>query len=98
MIDHSFVPAVRRAVTVAGLAVLAAASAGAQQSAPPSHRESGSLVLENIPPPAPALVASLGPDWTDADLPGMTGIARTVRPISEPPGDLVLRLARLDPA
>ena len=59
MIDHSFVPTVRRAATVAGLAVLAAAAAGAQQSAAPSHRESGSLVLEDIPPPPPALIARL---------------------------------------
>ncbi len=59
MIDHSFVPTVRRAATVAGLAVLAAAAAGAQQSAAPSHRESGNLVLEGIPPPHPALIARL---------------------------------------
>jgi hypothetical protein len=50
--------------------------------------------------PAPeysSLARSLGPAWTSDNLPGMTGLARTLRPIPEPPEAVVMRLAQVDP-
>jgi hypothetical protein len=48
-------------------------------------------------PDAAALAAALGPQWTHEGLPGMTGIIRTVRPVSDRPDAVVLRLVQLDP-
>ncbi len=51
------------------------------------------------PCPAPAaesLAAALGPDWTSYDLPGMTGIVQTLRPVTLTPDAVIDRLLRLD--
>src|SRR5579862_9519994 len=58
MTDHSFVTTLRRVLSVTGLAVLAGAAAGAQAPAS-SHREQGSLVLENVPASDAALLERL---------------------------------------
>jgi hypothetical protein len=47
-------------------------------------------------PDAEALAAALGPEWTSDDLPGMTGIVQTRRPVPITPDDLIRRLATLD--
>jgi hypothetical protein len=47
-------------------------------------------------PDAEVLATALGPEWTDAGLPGMTGIIRTQRPVSERPDALVGRLLQVD--
>jgi hypothetical protein len=49
-------------------------------------------------PDAEALKQSLGSDWTNDDLPGLTGIAQTVRPVGDAPAMLVRRLTSLDPS
>jgi hypothetical protein len=56
-----------------------------------------------VRPPCPApdagtIAEALGPDWTADDLPGMTGIVQTLRPSSEPPDTLMVRLNAIDPA
>jgi hypothetical protein len=47
-------------------------------------------------PDAEVLATALGPEWTDEGLPGMTGIIRTQRPVSERPDALVGRLLQVD--
>ncbi len=52
------------------------------------------------PCPAPdgrAIADALGPAWTNDDLPGMTGIVRTRRPVAERPEELIVRLGPVDP-
>ena len=39
---------------------------------------------------------ALGPEWTDEGLPGMTGIVRSRRPVSERPEDFAGRLLQID--
>ena len=39
---------------------------------------------------------SLGPEWTDEGLAGMTGIVRTSRTVSERPEDVMPRLMQMD--
>ncbi len=51
--------AARAATALCALAALLAAPAAAPQTAAPTHRESGALVYEGIPPPDPALNARL---------------------------------------
>ncbi len=48
-------------------------------------------------PKASSLAASLGPEWTSDDLPGMTGLVQTLRPVSDSPDAIRMRLARSDP-
>jgi hypothetical protein len=48
------------------------------------------------PPDTAAVAAAMGPDWTDKDLPGMTGIVRTGRPVSEQPEAVIQRLLEID--
>jgi hypothetical protein len=48
------------------------------------------------PPDAGALANALGPDWTEDGLPGMTGIIRTSRPVSERPDAVLSRLLEID--
>jgi hypothetical protein len=47
-------------------------------------------------PDAGALAETLGPDWTDEGLPGMTGIIRTSHPVVEQPSALARRLLQID--
>lgn len=56
--------------------------------------------VDRPPCPAPdaeAILAQLGSDWSSDDLPGLTGIVQTVRPIAEPPHLVAQRLRELDP-
>lgn len=50
-----------------------------------------------LAPEASSLATSLGPDWTSDDLPGLTGLVQTRRPIEIPPDELLTLLARADP-
>jgi hypothetical protein len=64
----------------------------------PRYAWADTVVRPVLPPPdAAALACLLGPEWTDAGLPGMTGIVRTRIPLNEPPDALGTRLMRLDP-
>jgi hypothetical protein len=47
-------------------------------------------------PDATALANLLGPEWTDAGLPGMTGVVRTRDPVNEPPESVIRRLSEVD--
>lgn len=49
-------------------------------------------------PDAEAILAQLGDDWSSDELPGLTGIVQTVRPIGEPPQRVAQRLRAIDPA
>ncbi len=63
----------------------------------PHYAWADTVVRPVLPPPdAGALAASLGPDWTDEGLPGMTGIIRTARPVSERPDALVAKFLQID--
>jgi hypothetical protein len=63
----------------------------------PHYAWAETIVRPPLPAPeAGALIALLGPDWTDEGLPGMTGIIRTRRPIAQRTGALASRLAELD--
>ena len=63
----------------------------------PHYAWADTVVRPVLPQPnANALVAALGPEWTDEGLPGMTGIIRTQRPASERPDALVGRLLQID--
>ena len=65
----------------------------------PHYAWADTVVRPVLPQPdAGALAAALGPDWTDEGLPGMTGIIRTHRPVSERPDALVGRLLQIDGA
>jgi hypothetical protein len=48
-------------------------------------------------PDTAALIEKLGPDWTDEDLPGMTGIIRTRHALTVPPDRMACSLLELDP-
>jgi hypothetical protein len=64
----------------------------------PRYAWADTVVRPILPEPdAGALADALGPEWTDAGLPGMTGIVRTRRPSNEPPDALTERLVQLDP-
>jgi hypothetical protein len=63
----------------------------------PHYAWADTVVRSVLPQPdAAALAAALGPQWTHEGLPGMTGIIRTVRPMSDRPDAAALRLAQLD--
>jgi hypothetical protein len=65
----------------------------------PRYAWADTVVRPVLPKPeSAALVESLGPDWTDQDLPGMTGIVQTRTPTAETPEELARRLTRLDSA
>jgi hypothetical protein len=56
--------------------------------------------IVRLPLPQPdsnGLAKSLGEEWTTEGLPGMTGIVRTHRPVTERPIAVAIRLAELDP-
>jgi hypothetical protein len=64
----------------------------------PHYAWADTVIRPVLPQPnADALAAALGQQWTDEGLPGMTGIIRTVRPVSERPDAVARRLAQLDP-
>ena len=64
----------------------------------PHYAWADTVVRPALPQPdAGALAAALGPEWTDEGLPGMTGIIRTRRPVSERADAVVDKLAQLDP-
>jgi len=64
----------------------------------PRYAWADTVVRPILPEPdAAALADLLGPDWTNAGLPGMTGIVRTRRPSNQPPDALIQRLAQIDP-
>jgi hypothetical protein len=64
----------------------------------PHYAWADTVIRPVLPQPnAGALAAALGQQWTDEGLPGMTGIIRTVRPVSERPDAVARRLAQLDP-
>jgi len=63
----------------------------------PHYAWADTVVRPVLPEPDAAVLAdALGPAWTDAGLPGMTGIVRTRAPLNEPPDALILRLAHVD--
>jgi hypothetical protein len=63
----------------------------------PRYAWADTVVRPVLPQPdAGALADALGPEWTDAGLPGMTGIVRTRVPVKEPPDALILRLDQVD--
>jgi hypothetical protein len=63
----------------------------------PHYAWADTVVRSVLPQPdAAALAAALGPQWTHEGLPGMTGIIRTQRPVSERPDALVGRLLQVD--
>ena len=60
----------------------------------PHHSWAETVARPRIAPPdGAALLRALGPDWTDADLAGMTEVARTRHPVQQPP-DAVLEALR----
>jgi hypothetical protein len=64
----------------------------------PRYAWADTVVRPVLPrPDAGALARTLGPEWTDDGLPGLTGIIQTDRPISERPETVARRLAELDP-
>jgi hypothetical protein len=64
----------------------------------PHYAWADTVVRPVLPQPnADALASALGPEWTDEGLPGMTGIIQTVRPVSDRPDAVALRLIQLDP-
>jgi hypothetical protein len=63
----------------------------------PRYAWADTVVRPVLPAPdAATLAEALGPDWTDGDLPGMTGIIRTRRPVNARPDDILRRLMQLD--
>jgi hypothetical protein len=64
----------------------------------PRYAWADTVVRPVVPAPdARALAEALGPQWTDEGLPGMTGIVRTDRPVSDRPETLARRLVEVDP-
>jgi hypothetical protein len=64
----------------------------------PHYAWADTVVRPAVPEPdAAALAEVLGPDWTDAGLPGMTGIVRTRRATIEAPDAVIQQLKNLDP-
>jgi hypothetical protein len=65
----------------------------------PRYAWADTVVRPVLPKPdAAGLVQALGREWTDKDLPGMTGVIQTRSPITEDPDTIVERLAELDPS
>jgi hypothetical protein len=63
----------------------------------PHYAWADTVVRPVLPQPdAGGLVVTLGPDWTDEGLPGMTGIVRTRRPVAARPDEVVRRLLEID--
>jgi hypothetical protein len=63
----------------------------------PRYAWADTVVRPALPAPdVHALAAAMGPNWTDRDLPGMTGIIRTTRAIADRPEALARTLAQLD--
>jgi hypothetical protein len=64
----------------------------------PRYAWADTVVRPILPAPDAAVLATaMGPHWTADGLPGMTGIIRTTRALTEPPDAIVRRLAHLDP-
>jgi hypothetical protein len=64
----------------------------------PRYAWAETVVRPTLPAPEPSSLArSLGLDWTSDDLPGMTGLVQTLRPITESPDAILTRLVRIDP-
>ena len=62
----------------------------------PHYAWADTVVRPVLPQPdTAALVAALGPQWTNQGLPGMTGIIETRRPVSEQPDTVVGRLLEI---
>jgi hypothetical protein len=65
----------------------------------PHYAWADTVVRPVLPAPdARALAETLGPEWTDEGLPGMTGIIRTRRPVPWRPDALVRWLSEIDGA
>ena len=65
----------------------------------PRYAWADTVVRAILPgPDARALARSLGPEWTEEGLPGMTGICRSGRSVSDRPDGVARRLAQLDPS
>jgi hypothetical protein len=63
----------------------------------PHYAWADTVVRPLVPEPdAAALAEQLGPEWTDAGLPGMTGIVRTRVPVKETADAVVQRLVEFD--
>jgi hypothetical protein len=63
----------------------------------PHYAWAETVVRPVVPEPdAGALAEALGPEWTDAGLPGMTGVVRTRIPLNEPPESVIQRLVEFD--
>ena len=63
----------------------------------PHYAWADTVIRPVLPQPdARALAETLGPDWTDEGLPGMTGIIRTSRAVVEQPDALARRLLQID--
>jgi hypothetical protein len=63
----------------------------------PHYAWADTIVRPVLPAPdASALTVALGPEWTDQGLPGMTGVVRTGRPVSERPDAVIRRLLQVD--
>jgi hypothetical protein len=64
----------------------------------PHYAWADTVVRPALPEPdARAIATALGADWTDEGLPGMTGIVRTNRPVSDQPDAAARRLLGADP-
>lgn len=64
----------------------------------PRHAWAETVVRPRLPSPPAAALARLGDAWsTSGGALGMTGLARTTRPVREPPERLAERLGALDP-
>jgi hypothetical protein len=63
----------------------------------PHYAWADTVVRPVVPEPdAVALADALGPEWTDAGLPGMTGIVQTRVPLAATPDAVLRRLAEFD--
>jgi hypothetical protein len=64
----------------------------------PRYAWADTVVRPLLPKPdAGALAEAMGPEWTEEGLPGMTGIIRTDRSVTDRPETVARRLAQLDP-
>jgi hypothetical protein len=63
----------------------------------PRYAWAETVVRPIIPAPKTRpILEALGPEWTDQDLPGMTGIVRTKQPIGMSPEEVFGILQRVD--
>jgi hypothetical protein len=63
----------------------------------PHYAWADTIVRPVLPDPdAPALASTLGPEWTDQGLPGMTGVVRTSLPLSDRPDAVIRKLLQID--